>query len=308
MTTQSAPGKVILLGEHAVVYGRPAIAVPVMEVRASVSVEDAPPGSGCSINAPDVGRAFRLADVPSEDPLAAIVYETLTHLGVSEPDVTITIRSTIPIASGMGSGAAVSTAIARALAAHLSRPLDDDTVSALVFEVERFHHGTPSGLDNTVIARAQPLFFVKDRLVESFAVKSPLHLLIGDTGIPCLTKVVVADVRAAREARREQYDSLFRQIGQITVMARGAIVAGELNALGALMDGNHWLLYQMGVSSPEIERLILAARQAGALGAKLSGAGRGGHVIALASKETREVVAEAMLQAGAKNVISTVVS
>jgi mevalonate kinase len=308
MTTQSAPGKVILLGEHAVVYGRPAIAVPVMEVRASVSVEDAPPGSGCSINAPDVGRAFRLADVPSEDPLAAIVYETLTHLGVSEPDVTITIRSTIPIASGMGSGAAVSTAIARALAAHLSRPLDDDTVSALVFEVERFHHGTPSGLDNTVIARAQPLFFVKDRLVESFAVKSPLHLLIGDTGIPCLTKVVVADVRAAREARREQYDSLFRQIGQITVMARGAIVAGELNALGALMDGNHWLLYQMGVSSPEIERLILAARQAGALGAKLSGAGRGGHVIALASKETQEVVAEAMLQAGAKNVISTVVS
>lgn len=308
MTTQSAPGKVILFGEHAVVYGRPAIAVPVMEVRASVSVEDAPPGSGCSINAPDVGRTFRLADVPSEDPLAAIVYETLTHLGVSEPDVTITIRSTIPIASGMGSGAAVSTAIARALAAHLGRPLDDDTVSALVFEVERLHHGTPSGLDNTVIARAQPLFFVKDRLVESFAVKSPLHLLIGDTGIPCLTKVVVADIRAAREARHEQYDSLFRQIGQITVMARGAIVAGELNALGALMDGNHWLLYQMGVSSPEIERLILAARQAGALGAKLSGAGRGGHVVALASKETQEVVAEAMLQAGAKNVISTVVS
>ena len=113
---------------------------------------------------------------------------------------------------------------------------------------------------------------------------------------------------AAREERLEHYDSLFRQIGQITVMARGAIVAGELYALGALMDGNHWLLYQLGVSSPEIERLVQAARQADALGAKLSGAGRGGNVIALVQQDTQEAAAEAMRQAGAKNVIATIVS
>jgi mevalonate kinase len=249
-----------------------------------------------------------LAEAPAQDPLAAIVYETLTHLGVPEPDVTITLRSTIPIASGMGSGAAVSTAIARALAEHLGRPLDADTISALVFEVERIHHSTPSGIDNTVIARSQPLFFVKDRLIETFAVKSPLHLLISDTGIPSPTKDVVEDVRAARGERPEHYDSLFRQIGQIAVMARGAIVAGELYALGALMDGNHWLLHQLGVSSPEIEQLVQAARQADALGAKLSGAGRGGNVIALVQQDTQEAAAEAMRQAGAKNVIATIIS
>jgi mevalonate kinase len=307
MTTQSAPGKIILFGEHAVVYGRPAIAAPVIEVQASATVEDASCGNGCFLNAPDVNRAFRLADAPSNDPLAAIVFETLTHLNMGEPDVTITVRSTIPIAGGMGSGAAVSTAIARALAAHVGRSLDDDTISALVFEVERLYHGSPSGIDNMVIARGQPVFFVKDRLVESFAVKAPLRLLIADTGVPSQTKIVVGEVRKEWEARREHYDSLFRQIGQITVMARGAIVAGELQALGALMDGNHWLLYQMDVSSPEIERLVQAARQAGALGAKLSGAGRGGNVIALVQEQNQEAVAKAMQQTGAKNVIATIV-
>jgi len=308
MTTGSAPGKIILFGEHAVVYGRPAIAVPVMQVEATAVVEDAPPGHGCELIAPDVQRKFRLANAPTDDPLAYNVRETLRHLGVSEPDVTITIHSTIPVASGLGSGAAVSTAITRALAAHLGHPLDDDSVSALVFEVERLYHGTPSGIDNIVIARGQPLFFVRDRLIETFLVKEPLHLLIADTGVPSPTKTAVGDVRAGWEAQRDYYDSLFRQIGQITVMARGAIAAGELHALGALMDGNQWLLYQVGVSSPENEGLVRAARQAGALGAKLSGAGRGGNVIALAPKEMRDAVADALLRAGAKNVIATVVN
>ncbi len=308
MTTQSAPGKIILFGEHAVVYGRPAIAVPIAQVQASASIENASPGSGCSINAPDVGRSFRLAEASAEDPLAAIVHETLTYLGVSEPDVTITVRSTIPMASGMGSGAAVSTAIARALIVHLGRTPDPDVISALVFEVERLYHGTPSGIDNTVIARSKPVFFVKDRLVESFGIKTPLHLLIADTGVSSSTKAVVDQVRQGWEARRDYYDSLFRQVGQITVMARGAIVAGELHALGALMDGNHWLLERMGVSIPEIEQLVQAARQAGALGAKLSGAGRGGNVITLVQEETQDAVAEAVRQAGAHQVISTIVS
>jgi mevalonate kinase len=308
MTKASAPGKIILVGEHAVVYGRPAIAVPVTQVQATATVEDAPQGHGCVVDAPDVQRALHLADAPDDDPLAFIVRETLDHLNSSEPDVTITIRSTIPVASGMGSGAAVSTAIVRALAAHLGHPLDDDAVSALVFEAERLYHGTPSGIDNTVIAHGRPLFFVKDRLVESFPVKEPLHLLIANTGVSSPTKSAVGDVRAGWETQRDYYDSLFRQIGQITVMARGAIVAGELHALGALMDGNQWLLQQAGVSSPENERLIQAARRAGALGAKLSGAGRGGNVIALVLEDTQDRVAQALQSADAKSVVATVVN
>jgi mevalonate kinase len=307
MTTGNASGKIILFGEHAVVYGRPAIAVPVTQVQATATVEDAPPGAGCFLNAPDVSRSFRLADAPADDALAGIVQETLTHLGANEPDVTITIRSTIPMASGLGSGAAVSTAIVRALALHLGRPLDDDTVSALVFEVERLYHGMPSGIDNTVIARGRPLFFIKERMVESIAVKTPLHLLIADTGVASPTRIAVGGVRQAWEANREQYDSLFRNIGQITTMARGAMVSSEIHALGALMDGNQWLLQEIGVSSPEIETLVQAARQAGALGAKLSGAGRGGNVIALVQQEKLEPISRALREAGARSIIHTVI-
>ena len=138
--------------------------------------------------------------------------------------------------------------------------------------------------------------------------KSPLHILIANSGIRSSTKTVVGDVRAAWEADRERYDSLFMAIGQIAVMARASLETGEQSALGALMDGNQWLLRQLGVSSSELDQLAQAARQAGALGAKLSGAGRGGNVIALATEETQNTVARAMQQAGAKNVISTVVS
>jgi mevalonate kinase len=308
MTTATAPAKIILVGEHAVVYGRPAIAVPVTHVQASATVEAGPPGSGCTLIARDLDRTVHLADAAEDEPLAAIVRATLKRLEAPEPDVVISIHSTIPIASGMGSGAAVSTAIARALATHLGHSLDVESVSALVFEVEKLHHGTPSGIDNTVIAHARPVFFVKDKFIMTFALRSPLRLLIADTGIRSSTKIVVGDVRKAWEANRERYDSMFMSIGQIAVMARAALEGGEQSAMGALMDGNHWLLRQLGVSSDELDRLVQAARQAGALGAKLSGAGRGGNAIALVTEETRDAVTAAMVEAGAKQVIPTVAS
>ncbi len=308
MTTANAPGKIILLGEHAVVYGRPAIAVPITEVQATAVVEDAPAGAGCTIIASDVGRTVHLAEAAEDDPLAAIVRGTLGSLKMPEPDVTITIHSTIPIASGMGSGAAVSAAIARGLAAHLGRPFDNGTLSWLVFEVEKLHHGTPSGIDNTVVAQGQPVFFVKDRLIQNFTIKAPLHILIADTGISSSTKAVVQDVRTAWEADRERYDNLFKSIGQVVIMGRAAIETGESFALGALIDGNQWLLQQLGVSSPEINRLVQAARRAGALGAKLSGAGRGGNVIALVAEDKQEAVADALRQAAAQNVIAASVA
>jgi mevalonate kinase len=307
MTTASAPGKIILVGEHAVVYGRPAIAVPISKVKATATVEETARGTGCVIIAKDLNRTIHVAQAAPDDPLAAIVRSTLLHFRVHDLDATITISSTIPIASGMGSGAAVSTAIARALAAHLGHTLNNDILAALVFEVERLYHGTPSGVDNTVIAHARPVFFVKNRLVETFAVKSPLRLLIADTGVPSSTKVVVEDVRKAWQADQEKYDAWFRQIGQIALMARAAIIAGEQFALGALMDGNQWILEQIGVSSPEIDRLVQAARQAGALGAKLSGAGRGGHVLALTTEPTQNTVLNALRNAGAQDVITATI-
>ena len=123
MITASAPGKIILFGEHAVVYGRPAIAVPVTQVQATATIE--PHAGGLVIHALDTGRTIDYAHADPNDPLVAIVRVTLAHFGLPAPDGSITIRSTIPIASGLGSGAAVSVAVVRALAAWLQQPIDD---------------------------------------------------------------------------------------------------------------------------------------------------------------------------------------
>ncbi len=317
----SAPGKIILFGEHAVVYGRPAIAAPVMQVRATAMVEASSPGDGLTITAPDIGRKFLFAakfaakttTAPPDDPLAAAVRRTLDDLAVDAPDATLTIHSTIPIASGLGSGAAVSTALVRALTAYLGRSLAPDQISALVYQVEKIHHGTPSGIDNTVIAYEQPVYFIKapakeTASIERLTVGETLTLIIGDTGHPSPTKQIVAQVRRMRERDPAHCDALLDQIGDVAVSARRAIEAGNVDALGTLMDENHALLIKLGVSSPKLNALVEAARIAGAIGAKLSGAGKGGNMIALLQAQAdAAAIIEGLREAGAKNVICTTI-
>jgi len=304
-TTSSAPGKVILFGEHAVVYGRAAIAVPVTQVQAHVTIEPAPAGSGLTLVASDLGQSIHLAVAPKDDPLAAAARLTLAHLSASEPDGTLTICSTIPIASGMGSGAAVSTALVRALAGFLGHEMEPAEISPLVFEVEKIHHGTPSGIDNTVVAYEQPVYFVRGQAVERLTVGKSFTLLIADTGTPSPTKKVVAQVRQGWQREAARYDALFDQIGDITAEARQAIEGGNVDALGPLMDDNHELLIKVGVSSPKLDNLVETARLAGAMGAKLSGAGQGGNMIALVEDDFTEEVVEALRREGAVQVIHT---
>jgi len=211
----------------------------------------------------------------------------------------------LPVARGLGSGAAVSTAIVRALAQHRGRWLTSRAVSDLVFETEKIHHGTPSGIDNTVIAFEKPVYFVRDKVMDIFWVGEPFQLVIGDTGVASPTRVAVEDVRAAWERDQERYDEIFDEIGTLAHMGRGAIEAGDVEAMGRLMDANQELLRLIGVSSPELEGLIEAARQGGALGAKLSGAGRGGNMIAVMTPETVGQVSMMLRMAGAKSVIVT---
>jgi mevalonate kinase len=204
-------------------------------------------------------------------------------------------------------------ALIRAFSAFLGRPLADARVSALAYAVEKIHHGSPSGIDNTVITHAQPVFFQRGKdgqedLIETFQVAAPFILLIGDTGIPSVTSIAVGDLRSLWQADSGQYEALFDAAGRIAVSARALIERGEPEGLGPLMDENQVLLRQMQVSSPELEHLVKAARQAGALGAKLSGAGRGGNMIALVQTETAACVEQALIEAGAVRVISTTVS
>lgn len=313
MTTSSAPGKIILFGEHAVVYGRPALAVPVTEVQATATVRaGAEPFDRLGatpeiwIEAPDIGLRSELSRLPATHPLAAAARGVFAALGVdSPPDCHISIRSTIPVASGLGSGAAVSVALIRALAGFFHSPLTDEQVSAIAYDVEKLHHGTPSGIDNTVITYAKPVYFVKGQPIETFRVGAPFTLVIGDTGVPAPTKESVGDVRRLWEADKPRWETVFDQIGEVARRARECIESGEWRALGALMNDNHALLQQLTVSSPELDRLVEAGLRSGALGAKMSGGGRGGNMIALVEKENAPAVAEALKSAGARRTIIT---
>jgi mevalonate kinase len=299
----SACGKIILLGEHAVVYGRPAIAVPVTQVQATATVE--PGEHGLIIHAADIDRSVAVDSANSDDPLAAIVNLTLAQLNYPPPDLEITIRSTIPIASGLGSGAAVSTAIVRALARWRGAQLDAAEVNALVYEVEKLHHGTPSGIDNTVIAYQQPVYFIRGAAIQTFTVARPFKVAIGNTGVASSTRITVGDVRKGWEIDRARYEAWFDRIGAIVQQARSAIESGAIDRLGPLLDQNQVLLRDLDVSSVELERLIFAAKQAGASGAKLVGGGRGGNMIALVDDRSVEAVTAALKDAGAVDVIVT---
>lgn len=309
MSLAIAPGKVILFGEHAVVYGRPAIAVPVKEVRAEACVEAGVSGQGAVVVASDLGRRIVVRDAARDDPLASVVRLALDRMGqAADPDLTVTIASTVPIARGMGSGAAVSTAVVRALARHFSFWLPSQAISDLVYQTEVLYHGTPSGIDNTVVAFEKPVYYAKDLFCELFWVGAPFLLAIADTGIESPTRDVVGDLRRRYEADPDRYLPLFDRVGEIAASARGAIEGGQAADLGNLMDDNHELLQELGVSCPELDRLVAAARQGGALGAKLSGAGWGGNMIALVTDESQSRVDMALRLAGAARVIVTKVS
>jgi mevalonate kinase len=304
----SAPGKIILFGEHAVVYGRPAIAVPVLQVKAKAIVTFDPrstPGS-VKLLAPDIGLETTLSDLPENHPLAAVLQKAASAMNLSHiPACTIRVSSNIPIAGGMGSGAAVSVAILRAFSASLGHLFTDEQVSQLAFEVEEIHHGTPSGIDNTVITYARPVYFVKGKPIETLQVKRSFSLVIGDTGIQSSTSSAVGDVRQAWEKANDHYERLFDKVGEIAASARRSIESGTVESLGPMMDENHDLLCKMGVSSSELDMLVKVARSAGALGAKLSGAGRGGNMIALVNPEISAEVSKALEQAGATRTITT---
>lgn len=306
MTAASAPGKIILFGEHAVVYGQPALAVPVRQVQAVAEVADSTPGSGIVIQVPDIGETVAVSGA-SSDPLALTARLVCERLDVPSADVLITVRSTIPIAGGLGSGAAVSAALGRALSAHLGHPLPPETLSEIVFEAEKRHHGTPSGIDNTVICYEMPIYFVKGRPPRAFHAGAQFDLLIADSGVASPTGETVGDVRRAWQADPQTYECIFRRIGTIVDGAHDAIRRGDVGHLGPLMAANQALLRELDVSSPPLERLIDAALAAGAGGAKLSGGGRGGNVIALATGEDVDPIADTLYDAGARRVIHTVV-
>ncbi len=301
MTPANAPGKFILFGEHAVVYGQPAIAFPLRQLRATARIDiipDAPRGH-VRLHAPDIHYQAWLHEANEENPLRKIVQLTLDeiHAHIS-PAIEVQVSSEIPVASGLGSGAAVSTAIVRALCQHFEQPLELARQSELVYEVEKIHHGTPSGIDNTVIVYDQPIYYIRGRQPEHLAISGELTFILADTGLPSNTGQIVGNVRRAWEQDRSTFNTFFNEIGQIAERAKFATAAGDLKSIGKLMDENQELLEQIGVSSDTISGLLKTARDCGAYGAKLSGAGVGGIIITLVQPSASTTIVNALRKAG----------
>jgi len=307
--TATSPGKIILFGEHAVVYGEPAIAVPISSVQTRAIVNAVIGGSSgeIQIDAPDISLSAAVMELDPNHPLRAAVVAVVGNKDPGEiPACKIQISSTIPAASGLGSGAAVSTALIRAFSAFLGQRLTDEQVSHLTFEVEKIHHGTPSGIDNTVIAHQKPIYYLKGEPFQFLSIGTPFSILIAGSGIPGQTKEAVQQVRQNWINDPDRYDSLFKSIGEISKMAKELIDTGSLADLGPLMDENHILLQELGVSTPELDLLVDTARKAGALGAKLSGGGLGGNIIALVD-EGIDQITKALTKSGAIYILNSLI-
>jgi mevalonate kinase len=308
MTQVSAPGKAILFGEHAVVYDQPALAVPLTDLYTTVTVQALEESETPSIHidAKDIEQSFWLHERDDSDPIVYAIHLTLEAINVQlASPLSLQISSQIPIASGLGSGAATSIAIIRAIASHFGISLADQSVSELAFQVEQLHHGTPSGIDNNVIALERPLYYVRGQAPRPFSLVKPLTLILGHCGIISRTGDVVSALRERYQENPEFYLDLFEQVGAIVEQAFKALMAGEISKVGTLMDQNHTLLQKMGVSIGSLDQLVESARCAGALGAKLSGAGAGGFMIAAVDPRKKQTVIDALRKAGAHHTLST---
>ncbi len=303
----SAPGKVILFGEHSVVYRGPAVVLAV-DRRAGVIAEEEP-DEKIFIDAVDLGvsgyfigdtyypikgkarRGFRLAA------LNVVAKRTMDHIGV-ESGLRLTIKSEIPVAVGLGSSAAVSVATVAAVGELLGGSLSSEEICSLAYEGERVVHGTPSGVDNNISTYAGILRYEKDQGFKRFRVDSPPLFVIGNTRRKRSTRRLVEGVGALRERNTEVVDGIIDVLGRLSQKGLNALLEKEMIRLGDLMNINQGLLSSLGVSTSHLDQMIHASRNAGALGAKLTGAGGGGCIIALAKPSNLDKVARAIREEG----------
>ena len=304
--SSSTPGKVILCGEHAVVYGQPAIALPVLDIytRCVILAKPNSPTGEVKINDPSIGLNCSLTVLRPDHPLCKTIALVLSALSIDHlPACEIQIHSTIPVGGGLGSSASVAVALTRGLAGFVGRSLDNEAVNGIAFEIEKLHHSTPSGIDNSVITYAKPVFYIKGTPIQWLEIDSPMYFLIANSGIKGSTAKAVAQVRDNWKSATTEYESTFHEIGQISYAMRESLKAGTLGQTGELMTSNHALLQRIGVSLPQLDALVNTAIDAGAYGAKLTGGGLGGNVLALVPPERAAAVSQALSKNGAVNII-----
>lgn len=278
--TAVACGKVILLGEHSVVYGQPALAAGLARGLALEATPLPDRGAPIELSIPAWNIDIQLAP-SSEHPVARASLEVLAHCDGPVTGWRIEGKARVPCGAGLGSSAALTVALARlALGAQdTEEPVDDVIAASMVGE--RVFHGTPSGLDSTVAARGGVLAYVRGEPCEMVHLAAPLHLVVIPSGIPRQTGQMVGGVRARRDRLPEIVDPILVSLGQLVRRGRVALGRGAVAEFAELCSIAHELLGALGVSLPALDRLCATAVEHGALAAKLTGAGGGGCVFAL---------------------------
>jgi hydroxymethylglutaryl-CoA reductase len=297
MAMGKAAGKIILLGEHAAVYGRHVLALPIADAM-TAACRKADAGVSLRIPAWDVDESFDSND-GAQQGASGILQLLLRQMDRTAENVEMIVRSRLPVAQGLGSSAALAAAMARALSKHFDLGLSDDEIDRLTFECEKLSHGEPSGIDNTIAVYGRPVLYQRQQqpVIEQLELQQPPPIVIACSGIRGMTREMVAGVRERYGRNSSLYDSVFDEIDALSVAGAKALKEQDYDLLGAQMNICHGLLNAIEVSTPELEAMVALARQHGALGAKLTGAGGGGSIVALCPGYEDEVTA-AMHEAG----------
>ena len=294
-------GKVILFGEHFVVHGVPGIVsatdstvdAEVKRIREGITIKDERKGAK--------GYTEKKRTQQRES-----IERMLKTMGIDLAFLEIRLRGDLPSFSGIGASAASSVAIARAIAEELEMDLSDERINEVAYEAEKAYAGTPSGIDNTAATYGGLIWFRRNlsggpNTIERLSIREPVEIVIGNTGVVADTKEMVAGVVERKKENPEKYDPLFNQAESLAFEARKALEDFDLRKVGRLMNENHGLLQEIEVSCKELDYLINLAREQGAFGAKLTGGGGGGCMVALTpGKELQEAVATAMEKEGFK--------
>ena len=298
-------GKIILFGEHAVVYGYPALAAALSTGIIANAIQ---PAQELTLVVPQWQMQITAGHSSSLGQALAII-ATQMQSGDLATNCAITLTAEIPSEAGLGSSAACAVAIIKAILHWNDRAWEPAAINALAFAAEKVFHGTPSGIDNT-IASYGGMCYLGDAKRFPFPAYSqvtldlpqlraallpplaePVSVVVVNTKVPRQTRVLVARVRELLATRPTHARQILEEIAPLALEGYQLLCQRNYQRLGELMDCNHHCLQQLEVSCPKLDLAVACAKDAGALGAKLTGAGGGGCLLALAPGREPQIIA-----------------
>lgn len=293
----TAHGKIILIGEHSVVYDEPAIALPFPAANVEVLIHAI---EGESQIQSSYFSGTLAAAPESLSNLTHTIEMICDDLEVDSSGMFITISSLIPPERGMGSSAAVATALIRALYNFFDCTLDNEILLSYIGVSEKIAHGNPSGLDARITSGTKPVFYIKSQVPEVFDLHVTGYLIAADTGLKGQTREAVQDVAQLLRKSKRKTKQVITSLGSLTTQAKTAIEQDNITELGTILSKAHRHLSDLNVSNQTLDKLVQTALEQGALGAKLTGSGRGGCMIALAKTfDQAKHIAKELMKNGA---------